>query len=90
MCHPLAMSARRVIGTVRPETTSRVPLPPTSVHFTGLSDTALVLRIGTTDGARDGVLFDGLALLAAKSGTRMRYAERFIALKYTPDGAIPA
>ena len=84
------MSACKVIGTVRPETTSRAALPPISVHFTGLSDNALAVRIGTADDSKEGVVLDGLALLATAKGTRMRYAERFIALKYTTRGAIPA
>ena len=90
MCQPFAMSACKMMGTVRPETTSRAAFPPTSVHLTGLSDNAPVLRIGTTEDSKDGVVFDGLALLAATSGTRTRYALRFITLKYMTSGAIPA
>src|SRR6185436_18721879 len=84
MCQPLAISACKVIGTVRPEITSRAPLPPTTVHFTGRRDTDSV-RPNEPGRASPGagVRPCGGPLLLARKGTRMRYPTLFIVLKYT-------
>jgi hypothetical protein len=80
------MSACTITGTVRPETTARASVPPTSDHFTGRSDNALLLRMGTADATGGLSEFAEGALLAAKSGIRQRNGVLFITLNIRRGG----
>src|SRR6266571_8305182 len=85
MCQPFAMSAWTLIGTVRPETTSRAADPPTTLQRTGRSEAASGAVAKTAD--VPGSPFSGLrigALLAAASGNKTRYADLFIRLEIYP------
>src|SRR5437016_886488 len=86
MCQPFAMSASTMIGSVRPETTSRTVDPPTTVQCTGRSDTpsralgkTAEVPVCATPFTRNG------AALEATSGNKSRYAELFMRLEiYAP------
>src|SRR5712671_942211 len=69
MCQPFAITAWSVIGTVRPATTSRGALPPTTVQRTGRNDSVSAIRTEPSD-------------VCIPSVKKNRYASLFIQLKY--------
>src|SRR5712671_933871 len=74
MCQPFAITAWSVIGTVRPATTSRGALPPTTVQRTGRNDSVSAIRTELSDEF-------------IPSGRNSRYASLIILLKYTRQAA---
>src|SRR6266513_2829078 len=75
MCHPFAMVACSVMGTARPEATSRGARPPRIVHMTGRSEKSRAA---------------GTRLSAEEASTTTRYASLLIRFKYTRKGRNPS